>query len=106
MIVALARNPGRVVRGPRIAFRNKTELYDLVWAREANGGCGSVERALLRSDPWRGSPFRKAVVSTAADPGGCAPRRPALPAIDPSASDDGRVLYAWESGRYIDGAVR
>jgi hypothetical protein len=105
-IVALARNPGRRVRGPRIAFRNKTELYDLVWAREASDGCGSVEHALLRSDPWRSRPFRKTVLSSTNDPGGCARRRPTLSPIDPSASSDGRVLYAWESGRYIAGSVR
>ena len=105
-VVALARNPGRRVRAPRIAFSNRTELWNLAWARQADDGCGSVERALLRSDPWRSRPFRKTVLSSASDPGGCDPRRPALPVLDPSASPDGRVLYAWESGRYIGGAVR
>ena len=107
MTVALARNPGRSVRHPRLAFSNKTELWHVVWAREASDGCGRVERALLRSAPsWQSRPLSRTVLSSPSDPGGCDPRHPTLASLDPSASPDGRVLYAWESGRHIAGAIR
>jgi hypothetical protein len=104
-IVARAKGPSGLVHSPRIAFRDKSRLYDLVWARRtSNAGCGkgSLAHALIESDSWSFVEFSS--LSSPHDPGHCAPQHPTLPPIDPVV--DGKVLYAWERDPNIDGAVR